>query len=215
MAKIIIREILKQKGISIKELAGSIGITPSAVSQILANPNPSIQQLERIANVIGVDVMDLFAQNFSYINGYVETKDNIYPIKNREQFVSLIDKVDGIVHIPSLPREDMYKKAIIDFCNHSIKDNENNAIMMRYSISQVFTLSYDAESTHFSLTLCIGNGVIKFKIFNVEDFKSEGTFTAQGMNQLLEAIISEIEAIYNDRIIDTNNAKVRLTDFNS
>ena len=215
MAKIIIREILKQKGISIKELAGSIGITPSAVSQILANPNPSIQQLERIANVIGVDVMDLFAQNFSYINGYVETKDNIYPIKNREQFVSLIDKVDGIVHIPSLPREDMYKNAIIDFCNHSIKDNENNAIMMRYSISQVFTLSYDAESTHFSLTLCIGNGVIKFKIFNVEDFKSEGTFTAQGMNQLLEAILSEIEAIYNDRIIDTNNAKVRLTDFNS
>ena len=215
MAKIIIREILKQKGISIKELAGSIGITPSAVSQILANPNPSIQQLERIANVIGVDIMDLFAQNFSYINGYVETKDNIYPIKNREQFVSLIDKVDGIVHIPSLPREDMYKNAIIDFCNHSIKDNENNAIMMRYSISQVFTLSYDAESTHFSLTLCIGNGVIKFKIFNVEDFKSEGTFTAQGMNQLLEAIISEIEAIYNDRIIDTNNAKVRLTDFNS
>lgn len=215
MAKIIIREILKQKGISIKELAGSIGITPSAVSQILANPNPSIQQLERIANVIGVDVMDLFAQNFSYINGYIETKDNIYPIKNREQFVSLIDKVDGIVHIPSLPREDMYKNAIIDFCNHSIKDNENNAIMMRYSISQVFTLSYDAESTHFSLTLCIGNGVIKFKIFNVEDFKSEGTFTAQGMNQLLEAILSEIEAIYNDRIIDTNNAKVRLTDFNS
>lgn len=215
MAKIIIREILKQKGISIKELAGGMGITPSAVSQILANPNPSIQQLERIANVIGVDVMDLFAQNFSYINGYVETKDNIYPIKNREQFVSLIDKVDGIVHIPSLPREDMYKNAIIDFCNHSIKDNENNAIMMRYGISQVFTLSYDAESTHFSLTLCIGNGVIKFKIFNVEDFKSEGTFTAQGMNQLLEAILSEIEAIYNDRIIDTNNAKVRLTDFNS
>ena len=215
MAKIIIREILKQKGISIKELAGGMGITPSAVSQILANPNPSIQQLERIANVIGVDVMDLFAQNFSYINGYVETKDNIYPIKNREQFVSLIDKVDGIVHIPSLPREDMYKNAIIDFCNHSIKDNENNAIMMRYSISQVFTLSYDAESTHFSLTLCIGNGVIKFKIFNVEDFKSEGTFTAQGMNQLLEAILSEIEAIYNDRIIDTNNAKVRLTNFNS
>ena len=215
MAKIIIREILKQKGISIKELAGGMGITPSAVSQILANPNPSIQQLERIANVIEVDVMDLFAQNFSYINGYIETGDNIYPIKSREQFVSLIDKVDGIVHIPSLPREDMYKNAIIDFCNHSIKDNENNAIMMRYSISQVFTLSYDAESTHFSLTLCIGNGVIKFKIFNVEDFKSEGTFTAQGMNQLLEAILSEIEAIYNDRIIDTNNAKVRLTDFNS
>ena len=104
MAKIIVREILKEKGISIKELAAEMGVTPSAVSQLLANPNPSIQQLERIANVIGVDVMDLFAQDFSYINGYIETGDNIYPVKSREQFVSLIDKIDGILHIPKISK---------------------------------------------------------------------------------------------------------------
>ena len=94
MAKIIVREILKEKGVSIKELAARMGITSSAVSQLLANPHPSIQQLDRIANAIGVDVMDLFGQDFSYINGYVETGDVIYPIKSREQFVNLIDKVD-------------------------------------------------------------------------------------------------------------------------
>ena len=33
MAKIIVREILKVKGISIKELAAGMGVTPSAVSQ--------------------------------------------------------------------------------------------------------------------------------------------------------------------------------------
>ena len=83
MVKINIREILKAKGISIKDLAAGMGVTPSAVSQLLANQNPSIQQLERIANVIGVDVMDLFAQNFSYINGYLESGDKLYPIKRR------------------------------------------------------------------------------------------------------------------------------------
>ena len=65
MAKIIVRELLKAKGISIKELAGMMGISSSAVSQLLANPYPSLQVLERIANAIGVDVVDFFAQDYS------------------------------------------------------------------------------------------------------------------------------------------------------
>ena len=89
MAKIVVRETLKEKGISIKELATRMGISSSAVSQILANPYPSIQQLERIAKAIGVDVMDLFAQDYNYINGYFETEGVIYPVKNREQFMGV------------------------------------------------------------------------------------------------------------------------------
>ena len=154
MAKIIVREILKEKGISIKELAGEMGVTPSAVSQLLANPNPSIQQLARIARIIGVDVMDLFAQDFSYINGYVEAGDNIYPIKSREQFISLIDKVDGIVHIPLCARGENLKNNIEAFYYKSIDNAESGAIMMRYGINEVFTLAYDTDSKRFSLTLC-------------------------------------------------------------
>lgn len=191
MARIIIREILKEKGISIKELALGIGVTPSAVSQILANPNISIQQLERIANAIGVDVMDLFAENFSYINGYIETGNEIYPIKSREQFMTVIDKVDGIIHIPSYPREDMYKNRIKDFCNISINEHNDNSIMMRYGINKVFTLSYDAGSEKFSLTLCIGQGEIKFKIFDVNEFKTGEILTTSEFNRLLETIHSE------------------------
>ena len=101
MAKIIVRELLKAKGISIKELAGMMGISPSAVSQLLANPYPSLQVLERIATAIGVDVVDFFAQDYSYLNGYIETGGEIYPVRSREQFVHLIDKVDGIVFNPA------------------------------------------------------------------------------------------------------------------
>lgn len=188
MAKIIVREILKEKGISIKELAAGMGVTPSAVSQLLANPNPSIQQLERIANVIGVDVMDLFAQDFSYINGYVETGDNIYPVKSREQFISLIDKVNGIAHIPSSPRQDAFKNTIIDFCSSSINKGESGAIMMRYGVNEVFTLSFDSESKRFSLTQCIGNGEIKFNIFETSADKDIRLF--------VEQILYQIESVY-------------------
>ena len=188
MAKIIVREILKEKGISIKELAAGMGVTPSAVSQLLANSNPSIQQLERIANVIGVDVMDLFAQDFSYINGYIETGDNIYPVKSREQFISLIDKVNGISHIPSSPRQDAFKNTIMDFCSSSINKGESGAIMMRYGVNEVFTLSFDSESKRFSLTQCIGNGEIKFNTFEPS--------TDMDIRLFIEQILYQIESVY-------------------
>ena len=188
MAKIIIREILKEKGIYIKELAGGMGITPSAVSQILANPNPSIQQLERIANVIEVDVMNLFSQDFTYINGYLEAGENIYPVKSREQFVSLIDKVDGIVHIPSSPRQDAFKNTIMEFCRSSINEWKSGAMMMRYGVNEVFTLTFDSESKRFSLTQCVGNGEIKFNTFEYSTYKDIRLF--------IEQILSQIESVY-------------------
>ena len=211
MAKIIIRETLKEKGISIKELATGMGVTPSAVSQLLANPNPSIQQLERIANVIGVDVMDLFAQDFSYINGYVEAGDKIYPVKSREQFICLIDKIDGIVHIPLCQREDVLKFSVKDFCFRSIESNMSGAIMNRYGVNEVFTLSYDSDSKKFSLTLCIGDGNVKFKLFDTSEYKNADSFTSQEMNRMIEDILSYIESIYEDKIVDAENNKVRLT----
>lgn len=194
MARIIVREILKAKGVSIKELAARMGITSSAVSQLLANPHPSIQQLDRIANAIGVDVMDLFSQDFSYINGYVETGDVIYPIKSREQFINLIYKVEGIAQIPLSPREDSCKMEIKDFLNQSISKSKSGARMIRYGINKVFTLTYDAGPQHFSLTQCVSKGEIRFKIFSVKDYLNDGnTLTDREFNQLLEAIHSEID----------------------
>ena len=134
MAKIIVRETLKEKGVSIKELASRMGISSSAVSQILANPTPSIQQLERIAKAIGVDVMDLFAQDYKYINGYFETEGVIYPVKNREQFMGVYEKVDGIVHIPSYNNDGIYEGAVRGFCSTCVKEGKNDARMMRYGI---------------------------------------------------------------------------------
>lgn len=215
MVKINIREILKAKGISIKDLAAGMGVTPSAVSQLLANQNPSIQQLERIANVIGVDVMDLFAQDFSYINGYVEAGDKIYPVKSREQFICLIDKIDGIVHIPLCQREDVLKNSVIEFCVRSIESNTSGAIMNRYGVNEVFTLTYDSDSKKFSLTLCIGNGNVKFKLFNTNDYRQKDSLTSQGMNRMIEDVLSCIESIYEDRIVDSENNKVKLSDIDS
>lgn len=54
-----IKEICRDKGIMLKDLAGMIGITEVGLSKSL-NGNPNISRLEEIATALGVTVIDLF-----------------------------------------------------------------------------------------------------------------------------------------------------------
>ena len=205
-----IKEIAKAKGITMGEIADKMGINPVNLSASL-NGNPTLNRLQEVAVILGVEVSDLFAQDSSYINGHIETGNNIYSVKSREQFICLIDKIDGIVHIPLCQREDVLKNSVKDFCARSVESNMSGAIMNRYGVNEVFTLSYDSDSKKFSLTLCIGDGNVKFRLFDTGEYKKEDSFTSQEMNRMIEDVLSCIESIYEDRIVDTENNKVRLT----
>ena len=54
-----IKEICRDKGIMLKDLAGMIGITEVGLSKSL-NGNPNISRLEEIATALGVPVTELF-----------------------------------------------------------------------------------------------------------------------------------------------------------
>lgn len=54
-----IKEICRDKGIMLKDLAGMIGITEVGLSKSL-NGNPNISRLEEIASALGVPVTELF-----------------------------------------------------------------------------------------------------------------------------------------------------------
>ena len=205
-----IKEIAKAKGITMGEIADKMGINPVNLSASL-NGNPTLNRLQEVAVILGVEVSDLFTQDSSYINGLIETGNNIYSVKSREQFICLIDKIDGIVHIPLCQREDVLKCSVKDFCIRSVESNMSGAIMNRYGVNEVFTLSYDSGSKKFSLTLCIGDGNVKFKLFDTGEYKNENGFTPQEMNRMIEDVLSCIESIYEDRLVDTENNKVRLT----
>ena len=209
-----IKEIAKAKGITMGEIADKMGINPVNLSASLYGHH-TLNRLQEVAVILGVEISDLFAQDSSYINGHIETGNNIYSVKSREQFICLIDKIDGIVHIPSCPREDVLKNSVKDFCTRSIESNMSGAIMNRYGVNEVFTLSYDSDSKKFSLTLCIGNGNVKFKLFNTNDYRQKDSLTSQGMNRMIEDVLSCIESIYEDRIVDSENNKVRLSDIDS
>jgi len=53
-----VREICKEKGVTLKGLAQRIGVSDAALRKAL-NGNPTIGTLERIAAALGVEVADL------------------------------------------------------------------------------------------------------------------------------------------------------------
>ena len=55
-----VKELCKEKGIMMKDLAEKLGITPTGLSKSLGQDYPQLQTLERIANALGVDVAELF-----------------------------------------------------------------------------------------------------------------------------------------------------------
>lgn len=55
-----IKKVIKAKGLTVKEVAERMDITPIGLSQHI-NGNPSVQVLERIASAIGCGVGDFFA----------------------------------------------------------------------------------------------------------------------------------------------------------
>ena len=56
--ELLIKEVLKRKGISVKELSQLLGVTRDACYKYI-NGNPTINVLDRIAKVLDVDVMNL------------------------------------------------------------------------------------------------------------------------------------------------------------
>jgi len=59
---LIIKDVLKQKKLTINELADKLEMTRGGVSQII-NGNPTIESLQKIADVLEVDIYELFEQS--------------------------------------------------------------------------------------------------------------------------------------------------------
>lgn len=56
-----IKEVIKDKGLSVQELAEKMGISRVGLSQHI-NGNPSVEVLDRIASALGVPITELFEQ---------------------------------------------------------------------------------------------------------------------------------------------------------
>ena len=66
-----IKEVIKEKGLTVKEVAEKMGIQPPSLSRAI-NENTTVDMLKRIADVLEVPVTELFEQ----------PKSNVYNCPN-------------------------------------------------------------------------------------------------------------------------------------
>ncbi len=91
-----IKEVAKSKGMTMAQIAEKLGIIPITLSQSL-NGNPKLSRLTEVANVLGVDVSELFVQpqGKQDIHGciYINGKPNL--VNSREDIKNLLENLDN------------------------------------------------------------------------------------------------------------------------
>ncbi len=140
MAKLIVKELCKQRGISLKTLAERMQITPSALSQSL-NTNPSVQTLDKVAQALGVDIPDLFDRSYPKINGFVQVEDQIMPVTSADDWINVATKMEGLAHPQRFNQLEGHEIAISHFVKSTVASELNNAMIAWYATS-LYSLSY-------------------------------------------------------------------------
>lgn len=84
-----IKELCKEKGITMAEVAKRLHITAGALSQNVSG-RASIDRLQEIADILNVSIVDLFDKKDGDINGYIKVKGTIYEITSFEDLEKVL-----------------------------------------------------------------------------------------------------------------------------
>ena len=87
-----IKKAIKERGLEVREVAQRMGITPTGLSQHI-NGNPTIDVLNRIADAIGCEVVELFdcPTDPDELTAFVEFRGQIYVAHNYPQFEAIAE----------------------------------------------------------------------------------------------------------------------------
>lgn len=87
-----IKEVIKEKGITVQTLADKMGINRVGLSNHI-NGNPSVAVLEKIAAALEVSIQELFEKDKNdNVNGYVEIGSEIFKITSFQDMEKLLTR---------------------------------------------------------------------------------------------------------------------------
>ena len=97
MEKLRIKEILKLRGMTMMDLAERLGINRVNLSSSI-NGNPTIATLEKIANILEVDLAELFSKPVieNVVTGYLEYNGEIHKIGSTSDVESFVEMIKTI-----------------------------------------------------------------------------------------------------------------------
>ena len=87
-----VKEVCKAKGISITELAKQMGIKQESLSRAI-NGNPTIQTLEKIAEALGVSIVELFEVKRGDFMALIDNAGDLHRFDNIEALTVYIETI--------------------------------------------------------------------------------------------------------------------------
>lgn len=93
MGNLRVKEILKERGLTQKQLADMIDIAEISLSRSI-NGNPTLDTLQKIASALGVDIIELFTHTTNSTNGYIEHNGEIHKINSIEDIKKLLNEIE-------------------------------------------------------------------------------------------------------------------------
>ncbi len=92
MATLRVKQIAKERGLTLAKVAELLGVHPVNLSTAL-NGNPTLSTLTKIADVLGVEVSDLFEkENKSAVSGFVKIGGEVLEISSTSDLETALAK---------------------------------------------------------------------------------------------------------------------------
>lgn len=85
-----IKKAIKARGLEVREIAMRLGITPTGLSQHI-NGNPSVETLQKIANAIGCDIVELFDKKSEFV-AFIRKDGQTYSFDSEEALKKFLFK---------------------------------------------------------------------------------------------------------------------------
>lgn len=92
-----IKEILKEKGMQVSELAILIDLSPQNLSKLINEKSkPSIETFERIAEKLNVELWELFTESTSTmeLTALIQHKEDFYKAESLEELKKIVSKIE-------------------------------------------------------------------------------------------------------------------------
>lgn len=164
-----IKEILKEKGLSIRDVADRMGMDASNLNSSLKKGNPKLSTLVDIANAIGCDITELFKPNTETASA---PKGGSQPLVLIDGEAYRLTKAKDVVKLPVytdyaelrsnlkgfVQRAEKYDRKHYGYEYGSDEDKETFCLMGMVEAYEVFSLIYVPDTATFYLSLCYKNG---------------------------------------------------------
>ena len=178
-----VKEILKEKGLRMSDLAERMGINQSNLQKSLSK-NPTIATLQDVATALNVQLGELFPAS-----AMMPTAKSIMVMDGKTYGVVSMQNIVSIPHYTYFPK---LHDVVTVFVKNSLEHGDSGSICGIVDALEMFCLSFNQHNKVFTLSICYDNEKMLTFFYDVLEYS--------------DAVKANVEQILNDILNDITGA---------